>query len=316
MNITRVRADRLLCAGLVLSASLGSAQDLSLPAGATETAEVVRDPSAYALPTDVWQPELGIPSQRIEGRIATRSWRIDASGLTPLQLIAPLRAQLQAAGFEVLVDCAARTCGGFDFRFALPVLPAPAMFVDLLNFHFVSLRNEDGDGVTLLASRDESTGYVQIVRAGTAGGITKADGAAPVTAAPPALPPESREIAQQLDQAGYAILRDMLFETGSASLGENAVASLDAIAAYLAANPSRQILFVGHTDATGSLEANQALSRRRAQAAVDYLRKRHGTPAAQIGADGVGYLSPIASNLTAEGRDLNRRVEAVLISTE
>ena len=93
-------------------------------------------------------------------------------------------------------------------------------------------------------------------------------------------------------------------------------AILDQLAAYLKARPDRVIVFVGHTDATGSLAANQALSLRRATSAVDYLRDRHGITRAQISADGVGYLSPIATNLTEEGRIKNRRVEAVLISTE
>jgi OOP family OmpA-OmpF porin len=41
-----------------------------------------------------------------------------------------------------------------------------------------------------------------------------------------------------------------------------------------------------------------------------------GVSEAQVASDGVGYLSPVASNLTAAGREANRRVEAVLISTE
>ncbi len=315
MNTTRARAKFASLAALLvlgLAANPVRAQDLSLPNGATRTASVVRDPGAYGLPTDVWRPDIGITSERIEGRVSTRSWRIDASGLTPLQLITPLREQLTSEGFNVLVDCTAIDCGGFDFRFALPVLPAPAMYVNLLDYHFVSLRNAQGNGITLLASRDETAGYVQIVRAGNAAGRTATDAAAPQ----PSLPEDSRDIAVQLERDGHAILRDMLFQSGSSSLGDGSVASLDAIAGYLSANPGRQILFVGHTDATGSLEANQGLSRKRAQAAVDYLRDRHQIPAAQIGANGVGYLSPIASNLTEEGRDLNRRVEAVLISTQ
>ena len=42
----------------------------------------------------------------------------------------------------------------------------------------------------------------------------------------------------------------------------------------------------------------------------------YGIPAAQLDAQGVGYLSPIDSNLTEEGRQKNRRVEAILTSTQ
>jgi OOP family OmpA-OmpF porin len=112
---------------------------------------------------------------------------------------------------------------------------------------------------------------------------------------------------------GHAILPGLAFGTGSADLGEGQAASLEELAAFLKANPDARVALVGHTDATGSLEGNTALSRRRAQAAVDYLTGRHGINAARISAEGAGYLAPVASNLTAEGREQNRRVEAVLL---
>ena len=119
----------------------------------------------------------------------------------------------------------------------------------------------------------------------------------------------------ELEAKGHMILRDLRFESGSASLGDDAVASLDAIAAYLAETPDRRVLFVGHTDATGSLEANIAVSRARADAAMDYVREK-GVAAAQLGSEGAGYLAPVASNLTEVGREENRRVEAILLPTE
>jgi OOP family OmpA-OmpF porin len=48
---------------------------------------------------------------------------------------------------------------------------------------------------------------------------------------------------------------------------------------------------------------------------VDRLVSLHGVNPAQLTADGVGYLSPLASNLTPEGRSQNRRVEAMITST-
>ncbi len=290
-----------------------AAQDLALPAGAVLTREDVRNPGAYALPTGPWSEDTGLPFLRIEGAVQSQAWRIDGSGLTPLQLLSPLRDQLAAQGYETVFDCIDAACGGFDFRFATRVLPAPAMYVDLTDYQFLSARAPGGGAVSLLTSRDRNGGYVQIIRAG--GGATGGTQAsAPAIARRVNVAPGS--IGAALEADGHAILSDMAFQTGSSSLGDGAVASLDAIAAYLKANPTRRILFVGHTDAVGSLEGNQALSRRRAQSAVDYLRQRHDIPANRIGADGVGFLAPIASNLTPAGRDANRRVEAVLISTE
>ena len=308
MPITRRRARlALLLAAFALPAV---AQELSLPSGATMTREVSRDPGAYDLPVGPWTLDGGLPVRRVEGPVTARAFRIDGSGLTPLQLLAPLRDQLTAAGFETVLDCTDRACGGFDFRFSTYVLPAPGMYVDLTDYQFLSALSANGAAVSVLASRDTNAGYVQIVRVGAGAQRATRTDAAPVLTGP------SLSVAERLESEGHTVLTDLVFDTGSASLGDGAVGSLDAIAAYLKAYPSRVVLFVGHTDATGSLEANKTVSRRRAQAAVDYLSRRHGIGGGQISAEGAGYLAPVASNLTAEGREANRRVEAVLLSTE
>jgi OOP family OmpA-OmpF porin len=306
-------------------------QDLVLPRDAEQTYRMVQDPGVYSLPIGPFA-DGALPTERIEGAVTVESWHLPDTTLTPFQIVLPLREALEAAGFEIRLDCAARRCGGFDFRFNTLVLPAPEMFVRLDDYHFISATSGEG-AVSLLASKGDTQGYLQIIRAGqgTPGEVTTSAvaGAATIneTVTPGAPSPNQTpapisgltavgDIAQALEQSGFAILSDLDFQSGSTKLGEGAVASLDAIAAYLAAHPSRRVLFVGHTDATGSLAANQRVSLQRAEAAVAYLRTRHGTDAAQISAEGAGYLSPVASNLTAEGRELNRRVEAVLLSTE
>ncbi|MFN3845176.1 MAG: OmpA family protein, partial [Paracoccaceae bacterium] len=67
--------------------------------------------------------------------------------------------------------------------------------------------------------------------------------------------------------------------------------------------------------ASGGLEGNIALSRKRAEAVRQYLIKEHGIPAKQLEAQGVGYLAPRASNQTDDGREKNRRVEVMVTST-
>jgi OOP family OmpA-OmpF porin len=74
-----------------------------------------------------------------------------------------------------------------------------------------------------------------------------------------------------------------------------------------------RVALVGHTDATGSLDANIALSRKRAASVKDRLVRAYGIAVSRLDAEGMGYLAPIASNLTQAGRDANRRVEAVLL---
>ena len=65
---------------------------------------------------------------------------------------------------------------------------------------------------------------------------------------------------------------------------------------------------VGHTDSTGSDAYNQNLSERRADAVASYLRSQ-GVAGNRLYATGRGETEPRASNSTAEGRKLNRRVE-------
>lgn len=307
-----------LALALTLCAGAAQAVDLTLPPGAEQSFGTVQSPGAYALPTGPWTAGQ-LPVERVEGRIEVGAWHVPGTDSTPFQLALPLRDAIQEAGFEILLDCRARRCGGFDFRFATLVLPAPEMFVDLTNYHFISAYSDDQGAVSILTSRDRRQGYVQIIRAGTgeSGVVLPSAVAAPAAPAPAVvIPSDMSDLAATLEAQGHVILRDLVFRSGSTEMGEGRIGSLDALAAYLIANPSRRILFVGHTDATGSLEANRAISLRRAQAAVTYLRDRHDIAADQIDAEGAGYLSPVATNLTAEGREANRRIEAVLISTE
>ena len=72
--------------------------------------------------------------------------------------------------------------------------------------------------------------------------------------------------------------------------------------------PNVTITVSGHTDNSGTAEANQQLSEHRAQAVVDYLVKA-GVPSSKLKATGFGQEKPIADNDTAEGRAKNRRIE-------
>nr|WP_282563323.1 OmpA family protein [Gymnodinialimonas phycosphaerae] len=111
---------------------------------------------------------------------------------------------------------------------------------------------------------------------------------------------------------GAAPLEDLQFQTGAAELSGERYASLTALAAFLAEDPTRQVVLVGHTDALGSLSGNIALSRARALAVRQFLTEELGVVPTQVEAQGIGFLSPRAPNTTPEGREANRRVEVVL----
>ncbi|KMK65346.1 OmpA family protein [Puniceibacterium sp. IMCC21224] len=322
-NTIRRRAKAALAALLIGGAGPAAALDLSLPSGARMTHEDTTDPGSYRLPIGNWTLETGLPVRRVEGRVTRQAWRIPGQSATTLQLMTPLREQIEAAGYTILHQCPSQTCGGFDFRFDTEVLQGPDMYVDLADFRFLAAvqQTNGGDALGLIVSRSASAGYVQIIRAGAA--FTKLSTSAPEAPPPLAplplaplplapLPIELGGLADRLDSAGHVVLPDLRFDSGKAGLGADDIESLDTLAAYLAARPNARLVIVGHTDATGSLEGNIALSRRRAQAAVDYLTG-HGVARTRLSAQGAGYLSPITTNTTEDGRMANRRIEAVLL---
>ena len=291
---------------------------LDLPSGTRAAAEEVTALDSYRLPLGVWDGAT-LPAKPVEGQISRQAFRIGGAGVTTLQILAPLRQQMIDQGYTVLFECADTACGGFDFRFATEVLPGPAMYVDLTDFRFLSaVAPDQSEHLSLLVSRSATAGFVQIIRVSAPGSApptrigTQAD--RPSTAIAPVMAEVAPgEIAAPLDSLGHAILPDLTFDTGSASLGGGEFASLSALADYLRAHPDRRIALVGHTDAVGSLDANIALSRKRAASVKDRLVSAYDIAASRLDAEGMGYLSPIASNLTEDGREANRRVEAVLL---
>jgi len=71
----------------------------------------------------------------------------------------------------------------------------------------------------------------------------------------------------------------------------------------------------GHTDSDGSSEYNQTLSIQRADSVSNYLQGQGINPI-RLEPTGFGESQPIASNNTAEGKQLNRRVEITLLPVE
>ncbi len=146
------------------------ALNLDLSGQAELTREVDLDADTYFLPTGP-VVDRDVPTKELEGRVVRQAWRIEADGLSTLGLVTTIREQLQAEGYELLLDCTAEECGGFDFRFAIDVLPAPDMFVDLFDFRFLSARNAEADGaeyISALVSQAGQAGYVQLVLVGRA----------------------------------------------------------------------------------------------------------------------------------------------------
>jgi OOP family OmpA-OmpF porin len=186
------------------------------------------------------------------------------------------------------------------------------MYVDLGDYRYISAQRSGAEGpewVALLVSRTDALGFVQITRVAP---VQPGAADLPSATPPPAPGDGPSELAALLKRQGHAVLWDLAFPIGSAELGPGSFASLEALAEVMRMRSDLRILLVGHTDADGALPGNIALSRRRAEAVRSRLADRYDIAPERVRAEGVGYLAPIATNATAEGRERNRRVEVVV----
>jgi outer membrane protein OmpA-like peptidoglycan-associated protein len=106
----------------------------------------------------------------------------------------------------------------------------------------------------------------------------------------------------------------LMYDFDSDGIRAEAGVNLQNLAASLKKYPNTSLLVVGHTDAQGATSYNQDLSRRRADAAMNYL-DRYGVTASRVSASGRGEMEPVASNDTEAGRQLNRRIEVAIYAS-
>ena len=106
------------------------------------------------------------------------------------------------------------------------------------------------------------------------------------------------------------VLDDVQFATGKAKITQDSFARLDALVEYMTHKKTARIEISGHTDNVGKKAVNKKLSQQRADAIRDYLVSK-GIDADRIKAVGYGDEKPIAPNDTSEGRQKNRRIEAI-----
>jgi len=130
------------------------------------------------------------------------------------------------------------------------------------------------------------------------------------------------KLRQQLQSTGVSVTRNgnniilnmpgnITFATDSSSISADFYRVLDSVALVIKEFEKTYVDVVGFTDNTGAESYNQKLSEARASSVARYLESQGVLPA-RIVSSGMGESSPIASNATAQGRALNRRVEIIL----
>jgi outer membrane protein OmpA-like peptidoglycan-associated protein len=110
------------------------------------------------------------------------------------------------------------------------------------------------------------------------------------------------------DQIRLVMPSDITFDTADDTIRGQFRPILMDVSSVLEANPSTMIDVIGHADSRGSDSYNQDLSERRAFS-VSSLLIQNGVQRERILAYGRGESEPVADNTTAQGQQLNRRVE-------
>lgn len=246
-------------------------------------------------------------SEKLEGKVTKISYYLPEDRST-LEVFKNYEDALTEAGFEVLYTCSNKECGGRDFNHE--VVEYNSMFGDNYSdqrYLAAKLARAEGDVyVSLYTVKNTSGGgkdrnhiYTQVdiveVAPMQAGMVTVDAGA----------------MAEEIFETGSVSIYGIYFDFDKAQVKPESAATIAEIATLLKNNPGLSIFIVGHTDNEGSLDYNTELSQRRADAVAAVLAHEHGIETSRVTPKGLGFLAPVASNKTEEGRAKNRRVELV-----
>ena len=126
--------------------------------------------------------------------------------------------------------------------------------------------------------------------------------------------PEENKIStwEPIEEGKIIRLKNIFFDIDEAELLPHSHIELQKLLQLLQTYPNMIIEISGHTDIDGNDEYNLQLSTRRAKAVVEYLISEGISPHRTL-YNGYGRSRPIAENNTAEGKQLNRRVEFLIL---
>jgi OmpA-OmpF porin, OOP family len=267
--------------------------------GSVVTGYDVKDFDAAQLQGAPFRDGKATDARRLEGRVTRIAYRT-GKGPSMLEVARNFESQLAKAGFATLLACDTDACGGIPFTEAVDVLAIPQMWIDGFNYRYYAGRKaQDGREtyVSVLVSVNNDDIYTQLV-AVELGAIENkmVDAAA---------------MAKGLGESGRIALYGIYFDTDKAVVKPESRPTLDQIAKLLASQPKLNVFIVGHTDSQGSYDHNMSLSRRRAEAVAATLVQNYKIAKSRLSPAGLGFLAPVRSNATEDGRALNRRVELV-----
>jgi OOP family OmpA-OmpF porin len=110
----------------------------------------------------------------------------------------------------------------------------------------------------------------------------------------------------------YCLTLHIKFDIDSADIRPEYHDELARVGNFMNRYDTTTAVIEGHTDNIGIYEHNMELSRRRAESVVNYLTENFGIARSRLNARGYGSSRPVADNATDEGRQKNRRIEAII----
>ena len=102
------------------------------------------------------------------------------------------------------------------------------------------------------------------------------------------------------------------FATDSAQIDPAYYDQVNSVGEYMKKYPTTTAVIEGHTDSLGTADHNLRLSQQRADSVVNYLMEKFGIETSRLSAKGYGATRRIAYNNTEAGRQLNRRINAII----
>lgn len=255
----------------------------------------------------------------LEGAV-TRLWYESLGATTATELLRNYENELTASGFEILYDStkdgSLRAVPGYLIRFGGdPVRTSRTKYVfaaanqDGTRFASLKLARPAGDlyvGITTVEWTAPDPTYKTQKAAYAAVEIVEV-----AAMQQQMVTVSASDMSKAMATTGRVALYGILFDTNKSDVKPESKPALVEIDKLLKAEPSLKLRVVGHTDNQGGLEANIALSKRRAEAVNAALVAQYGIAASRLSAFGVADLAPVASNASEEGRAKNRRVELV-----
>ena len=268
-------------------------------AGSVITGYDVKDFDAATIQAAPFKDGKAKDQRRLEGRVTRIAYKA-AAGPSILEVSRNYEQQLVKAGFKTLLACDTDACGGIPFTENVGALPVPQMWLDGFNYHYFSARKQDGGHDTyasVVVSKNNDEIYAQL----TVVQLNAMDNKMIDAAA----------MSKGLGDKGHVALYGIYFDTDKTTLKPESRPTLDEIAKMLKGQPKLSVYIVGHTDSQGGYDYNMNLSRGRAQAVAADLVMHYGIDKNRLKTAGVGFLAPLGSNQTEDGRALNRRTELV-----